>query len=109
LLTRWTAAVLEKEIRPSAHTWSAMGGSYLTGQSVIGVAAAGRTILAATFEGWAPTTTIASTGRSYGLYLSTNGGQNFMRVKPGQGLPAGRRTNSQTAISPLNQFAIMTT
>jgi hypothetical protein len=72
LLTRWTAAVLEKEIRPSAHTWSAMGGSYLTGQSVIGVAAAGRTILAATFEEWAPTTTIASTGRSYGLYLSVD-------------------------------------
>jgi hypothetical protein len=82
-------------------------GRFLSHRS--GVAAAGRTILAATFEEWAPTTTIASTGRSYGLYLSTNGGQNFMRVKPGQGLPAGRRTNSQTAISPLNQFAIMTT
>ena len=71
------------------NTWSAMGGSYLTGQSVIGVAAAGRTILAATFEEWAPEQTTASTGASYGLYLSSNGGQSFMRVQAGQGLPAG--------------------
>jgi autotransporter-associated beta strand protein len=74
----------------AGNTWSAMGGGpYLTGQSVIGVAAVGSTILAATFEVQAPALTTASTGASYGLYRSTNGGQSFSLVQPGQGLPAG--------------------
>jgi hypothetical protein len=70
------------------NTWSAMGRGTLTGQSVIGVAAVGSTILAATFEEQAPTQTTAN-GKSYGLYLSTNGGQNFTLVQPNSGLPAG--------------------
>jgi autotransporter-associated beta strand protein len=72
------------------NTWSAMGGGpYLTGQSVIGVAAVGSTILAATFEVQATAQTITSTGASYGLYRSNNGGQSFNLIQPGQGLPAG--------------------
>jgi autotransporter-associated beta strand protein len=72
------------------NTWSAMGGGpYLTGQSVIGVAAVGSTILAATFEVQAPTVTTTSTGAAYGLYRSTNGGQSFALIQPGQGLPSG--------------------
>jgi hypothetical protein len=76
--------------RDGGNTWSAMGGGpYLTGQSVIGVAAVGSTILAATFEEQATAQTTTSTGASYGLYRSTNGGQSFNLVQPGQGLPAG--------------------
>jgi hypothetical protein len=80
------------------NTWSAMGGPSLTGQSVIGVAAAGSTILAATFEAHATRQTIASTGASYGLYRSTNGGQSFNlgpdgpRPSRGAGDGAGRRS-----------------
>src|SRR5919108_5940753 len=70
--------------------WSAMGGGpYLTGQSVIGVAAMGSTILAATFEEQGPRLTTASTGASYGLYFSNNGGKSFSLVQPSSGLPAG--------------------
>jgi autotransporter-associated beta strand protein len=72
------------------NTWSARGGGpYLTGQSVIGVAAAGSTILAATFEVQAPTQTTTSNGALYGLYLSNDRGQSFNLVQPSQGLPAG--------------------
>jgi hypothetical protein len=54
--------------RDGGNTWSAMGGGpYLTGQSVIGVAAVGSTILAATFEEQATAQTTTSTGASYGL------------------------------------------
>jgi hypothetical protein len=67
------------------NTWSALGGSTLNGQSVIGVATVGSTVLAATFEELAPTVTTAN-GNPYGLYLSTNGGQSFALVS---GLPAG--------------------
>ena len=71
-------------------TWSARGGGpYLTGQSVIGVAAMGDTILAATFEEQEPRRTIANSGASYGLYLSTDRGQGFNLVQASQGLPAG--------------------
>jgi hypothetical protein len=71
-------------------TWSARGGGpYLTGQSVIGVAAVGDTILAATFEEQEPRRTIANSGASYGLYLSTDRGQSFNLVQASQGLPAG--------------------
>ena len=73
------------------NSWSAIGGGpYLTGQSVIGVAAVGSTILAATFEEQAPRQTVVSGGgASYGLYLSNNGGKSFALVQPGSGLPAG--------------------
>jgi hypothetical protein len=74
------------------NTWSAMaGGPYLPGQSVIGVAAVGSTILAATFEEQDPrTVTNPVTGNSYGLYRSVNGGQSFGLVSgSGTGLPAG--------------------
>lgn len=68
------------------NTWSARGAASLTGQSVIGVAAAGSTILAATFEEQNPTQTTASSG-AYGLYRSANGGQSFSLVSGG--LPTG--------------------
>src|SRR5262249_21553311 len=72
------------------NTWSAMGGGpYLTGQSVIGVAAVGSTILAATFEVQATAQTATSGGASYGLYRSNNGGQRFNLVQAGHGPPAG--------------------
>jgi autotransporter-associated beta strand protein len=72
------------------NTWSARGGGpYLTGQSVIGVAAVGDTILAATFEEQEPRRIITNSGASYGLYLSTDRGQTFNLVQASQGLPAG--------------------
>jgi autotransporter-associated beta strand protein len=73
-------------------SWSALGNkattlpgqSTLEGQSVIGVAARGSTILAATFEVQSPTTTVqAATGEGYGLYRSVNGGGKFDRVVTG--------------------------
>jgi hypothetical protein len=73
------------------NTWSSIGGG-LTGQSVIGVAAVGSTILAATFEEQAPSQTVVSSGSApYGLYRSINGGQSFGLVSgaSGTGLPAG--------------------
>jgi hypothetical protein len=70
------------------NTWSAMGGASLTGQSVIGTAAVGSIIVAATFEEHAPTQTTAN-GNLYGLYVSTNGGKDFNLVQPGSGLPTG--------------------
>ena len=70
------------------NTWSALGAASLTGQSVIGVAAAGGTILAATFEEQNPRQTTAATG-AYGLYRSANGGQSFGLVSGSGGLPAG--------------------
>src|ERR1019366_8445509 len=74
------------------NTWSPMGDVALDGQSVIGVAARGTTILAATFEEKAPTVTqVRTSGPLYGLYLSTDGGKNFnlFPTTPGSGLPAG--------------------
>jgi autotransporter-associated beta strand protein len=73
-------------------TWTPMGStSPLNGQSVIGVAAVGQTILAATFEPQAPDVATTSGGASYGLYRSVNGGTNFSAVSGalGSGLPTG--------------------
>jgi hypothetical protein len=70
------------------NTWSALGAASLTGQSVIGVAAAGGTILAATFEEQTPTKTTAASG-AYGLYRRGNGDQNFSLVSGSAQLPAG--------------------
>ncbi|HEY7031916.1 MAG TPA: autotransporter-associated beta strand repeat-containing protein, partial [Thermomicrobiales bacterium] len=71
------------------NSWSALGAASLTGQSVIGVAAAGSTILAATFEVQNTTQTTAASG-AYGLYRSVNGGLSFGLVSgAGTGLPAG--------------------
>src|SRR5262249_56833387 len=61
-------------------SWSALGGSALAGQSVIGVAARGNTILAATFEVQDTTVTQTSSGALYGLYRSVTGGTSFSRV-----------------------------
>jgi hypothetical protein len=60
-------------------SWSPLGGTTLADQSVIGVAARGSVILAATFEEQATTLTQASSG-AYGLYRSVNGGASFSRV-----------------------------
>jgi len=74
--------------------WVALGGEALSGQSVIGVAARGDTILAATFDVHAPTLTqVGSDGALYGLYRSTDGGQTFTLVTPDAGLPAGPVTS----------------
>ncbi|MGA3307743.1 MAG: autotransporter domain-containing protein [Xanthobacteraceae bacterium] len=70
-------------------TWSALGGTTLEGQSVIGVEARGSTILAATFEEQAATGSTAG----YGLYRSTNGGATFSLVSGGSGLPTGAVTS----------------
>jgi outer membrane autotransporter protein len=73
--------------------WTPMGRKELAGQSVTGVAARGGTILAATFEERAPTTTQAAKGAFYGLYRSTDGGKSFnlinSPVAPNPFLPAG--------------------
>jgi autotransporter-associated beta strand protein len=70
-------------------SWSLLGTAALQNQSVIGVAARGNTILAATFEEQAFTNTQAIGGASYGLYRSTNGGASFSLVSGGSGLPSG--------------------
>jgi autotransporter-associated beta strand protein len=70
------------------NTWSALGAASLAGQSVIGVAAAGSTILAATFEVQNTTQTTAPSG-AYGLYRSVTGGQSFGLVSGSGGLPPG--------------------
>jgi photosystem II stability/assembly factor-like uncharacterized protein len=71
------------------NTWSSLGGTTLRDQSVVGVAARGGTILAATFEELRPTLATASTGEEFGLYRSVNGGQSFARVTESSGLPRG--------------------
>jgi outer membrane autotransporter protein len=74
-------------------TWSSLGGGAngaLSGQTVVGVAARGQTILAATFQ-------IANgpDPRAGGLYISNNGGSTFNLVSslPGSGLPPGPVTS----------------
>lgn len=72
-------------------TFTRLGASTFSGQSVIDVAARGSTILAATAE---PRTMAA--GASFfsgGLYRSTNGGATFAAVGPGNGLPSGPVTS----------------
>jgi len=72
-------------------SWSALGTGALQNQSVIGVAARGSTILAATFEEWAPGASQTSAGAAYGLYRSNDGGTSFSLVSgaAGSGLPSG--------------------
>jgi outer membrane autotransporter protein len=65
--------------------WSPLGGAALDGLSVIGVAARGNDILAATFEEQNPT----DASPAYGLYRSTDGGKSFTKLGLGSGLPAG--------------------
>jgi outer membrane autotransporter protein len=76
-------------------SWSALGGAALQGQSVIGTAARGNTILAATFEETigSTATTQTSTGAQYGLYRSTNGGASFALVSGSSGLGSGPVTS----------------
>ncbi|WP_426418420.1 autotransporter domain-containing protein [Bradyrhizobium genosp. A] len=72
-------------------TFTRLGASTFSGQSVVDVAARGSTILAATAE---PRTMAA--GASFfsgGLYRSTNGGATFTAVGPGNGLPSGPVTS----------------
>ena len=71
--------------RNGGTTWTRLGETTLSGQSVVDVAARGATILAATFE---PDILNAFTG---GLYRSINSGATFTAVSgvPGSGLPAG--------------------
>jgi autotransporter-associated beta strand protein len=72
----------------AGNTWSALGGAALADQSVIGVAARGNIIMAATFEAQAASVTqVGTTGSLYGLYRSVDGGQTFSRVT--SGLPSG--------------------
>ncbi|GAG12298.1 unnamed protein product, partial [marine sediment metagenome] len=74
--------------------WAPLAGATaFADQSVIGVAARGQTILAATFEERDPTLTQANNGNSYGLYISTDSGSSFSLVPtcspPCAGLPSG--------------------
>lgn len=72
-------------------TFTRLGASTFSGQSVIDVAARGSTILAATAE---PRTMEAGASLfSGGLYRSTNGGTSFSLVGPGNGLPSGPVTS----------------
>jgi autotransporter-associated beta strand protein len=59
--------------------WTQLGTADLRGQTVIGVAARGSTILAATFEPQ-NATVMSAPGGQYGLYLSTDRGMSFNRV-----------------------------
>lgn len=75
-------------------SWRALGGATLRNQSVIGAAARGNTILAATFEEEYGATAITKTGAApYGLYRSVDGGASFALVPAGSGLPAGPVTS----------------
>ncbi len=66
-------------------TWASLGSSVLANQTVVGVAAAGNTILAATFEPQQTSTVTTSTGAQYGLYRSVTGGSTFTLVGAAQG------------------------
>ncbi len=71
--------------RDGGATWTRLGETTLSGQSVVDVAALGNTILAATFE---PDVVSGTTG---GLYRSTDSGATFRKVSGalGSGLPKG--------------------
>ena len=75
--------------RNGGTTWTQLGETTLSGQSVIGVAAIGNTILAATFE----PRLLAANGTAFtgGLFQSNNSGSTFTKISgaPGSGLPAG--------------------
>jgi len=64
-------------------SWEPLGLGDLGTQSVTGVAARGDTILAATFEPRSPTILTSSPSQPYGLYRSTNQGQDFHLVTDG--------------------------
>ena len=68
--------------------WVNMGGSALSGMSVVDVEARDKIILAATFE----PQQIDATG-AYGLYRSTDSGANFSLVPASDGLPNGAVTS----------------
>jgi hypothetical protein len=100
-------------------SWSALGGATLAGQSVIGAAARGNTILAATFEEQATGTTQTGGGALYGLYRSIDGGANFSLVPVGAGLGTGAVTSlvadptnpsrfyaAVTSVANLNQTSV---
>lgn len=77
--------------------WSALSGSTaLQGMSVVGVVASGTTVLAATSEPNGKGTvggtdfSLCATGKTCGLYLSTDSGSNFTRV---MALTAGAATS----------------
>src|SRR3990170_3298004 len=71
--------------------WAPLGLDHLGTQSVTGVAARGDIILAATFEPRSPTTLTSAPDHFYGLYRSTNQGQDFHLVT--DGLPSGPITS----------------
>jgi len=75
--------------RNGGTSWTRLGETALSGQSVVGVAARGSTILAATFE---PQLTFGA-GMAFtgGLFRSSNTGATFSEVSgaPGSGLPLG--------------------
>ena len=87
-------------------SWSLIGTSALQNQSVIGAAARGSTILAATFEEQSFTTTQTGALASYGLYRSTNGGASFSLVSgaSGSGLPPGAVTSLVADPNNSNRF-----
>lgn len=72
-------------------TFTRLGASTFSGQSVIDVAARGSTILAATAE--PRTMAVGASLFSGGLYRSTNGGATFSQVGLGNGLPSGPVTS----------------
>lgn len=72
-------------------TFTRLGASTFSGQSVIDVAARGSTILAATAE--PRTIAVGASLFSGGLYRSTNGGATFSQVGLGNGLPSGPVTS----------------
>ena len=75
--------------RNGGTTWTQLGAATLSGQSVVGIAALGATILAATFE---PRIIEAlKTTFTGGLYRNIDCGATFAAVSgaPGSGLPAG--------------------
>lgn len=85
-------------------SWSALGTSSLQNQSVIGVAARGNIILAATFEEQAFTTTQTSGSAPYGLYRSIDGGNSFSLVSGTSGLPSGAVTSLVADPANPNRF-----
>lgn len=74
-------------------SWSAFGGATLSGQSVVGVAARGSVLLAATFEPWAFHSGASSEQTKGGLYRSTNGGATFTQIPSTSGLPTDPTTS----------------
>lgn len=73
----------------SGTSWQTLGGGTLSGMSVLGVAARGGTILAATYDPYDP----ASANANYGLYRSVNGGTSFQKIDIAAGLGAGPTTS----------------